>query len=146
MSKIEDYTKEELLKVLLEAKSIGVGLSVKEKKLFNELPELTRSRRRTIIGTFISQDYVYVKVYKIKNNTNSSSVKMYPFITSNEDLDGISEKGIDLVNKLIKEQEDEKKLIRTEKISKLGNRIWEIILAIVVGVIVCIIAYKLGIN
>ena len=49
MATLEDFTNEELLKVLLEAKSISKGLSDDEQEVYDALPTLDRSRRRETV-------------------------------------------------------------------------------------------------
>lgn len=112
MRKIEDFTNDELLKVLLEAKSLKNGLSKEEQKIDAKLETLSPSRRREIIGALSSKSYIYVDLIFPDNNPNSS-FKIMPF-TSNEDLDGISEEGIDLINDILRQRKEDKKKLWNE--------------------------------
>lgn len=114
MSNIKDFRNEELLKVLFEAKSIKVGLSKDEQKIDAKLPVLSPSRRRKVIGALSSKSYIYVKVIIPENDPNSSAV-ILPF-TSNEDIDSISEEGLDLINDILRQEKDEKKKFWTKDI------------------------------
>lgn len=131
MSNIKDFRDEELLKVLFEAKSIKVGLTKDEQKIDAKLPALSPSRRREVIGALSSKTYIYVDVIFPKNDPNSSSM-IFPF-PSNEEIDGISETGLDLINDILIEEKAEKKNFWTKDV--IG---W--IIAIVCAIIGAVLA------
>lgn len=92
MAKLEDFTNEELLKVLLEAKSISKGLSDDEQEVYDALPTLDRSRRRETVIILSNNGFLTVELQRIKQTV--SGAKIWRTFPSTEKINGITVDGL----------------------------------------------------